>query len=89
MIYTSRYEPESLEDLINLPRKIQERIVKKIDWLAENFDDINPLGLTGDLVGFYKLRVGDYRAIYELSNIEAKIIIIRIGHRSKIYDYLR
>jgi mRNA interferase RelE/StbE len=89
MSYTSRYEPESLEDLVNLPSQIQSRIVKKIDWLAENFDDINPLGLTGDLSGFYKLRVGDYRAIYELNDLEAKIIIIRIGHRSKIYDNLR
>jgi mRNA interferase RelE/StbE len=42
MSYTSRYEPESLEDLVNLPSQIQARIVKKIDWLAENFDAINP-----------------------------------------------
>ncbi len=86
MIYTVRYEPEALESLANLPRQIQARIVKKVDWLVENFDNINPLGLTGDLAEFYKLRVGDYRAIYELSNSEDEIIIVRLGHRRDIYD---
>jgi mRNA interferase RelE/StbE len=87
--YSVRYEPEAWEDLINLPIQVQSRIIKKIDWLAENFDDIAPLGLTGNLAGFYKLRVGDYRSIYELNNTDTQIIIIRIGHRSEIYDKLR
>jgi len=86
MSYTVRYEPEALEALVNLPTQIQSRIVKKVDWLVENFDNINPLGLTGDLAEFYKLRVGDYRAIYELSNTGDEIIIVRLGHRRDIYD---
>ncbi len=89
MSYPVRYEPEAWEDLISLPRQIQSRIIKKIDWLSANFDDITPLELTGNLAGFYKLRVGDYRSIYELNNTEEQIIIIRIGHRSNIYDNLR
>ncbi len=89
MSYSVRYEPEAWDDLINLPIQVQSRIVKKIDWLAENFDSIDPLGLTGNLAGFYKLRVGDYRSIYELNNTDMQIIIVRIGHRSEIYDKLR
>ncbi len=90
MSYPIRYEPEAWEDLISLPRQIQSRIIKKIDWLANNFDDITPLELTGNLAGFYKLRVGDYRSIYELNNTEEQmIIIVRIGHRSNIYENLR
>ena len=86
MSYTVRYEPESLEALFNLPIKIQARIVKKVDWLVDNFDNINPLGLTGNLAEFYKLRVGDYRVIYELSNTGDEIIIVKLGHRRDIYD---
>ncbi len=88
MSYTLRYEPEAREDLINFTSQVQMRIVKKLDWLAENIDSINPLGLTGNLVGFYKLRVGDYRVIYELDENEELITIVRIGHRSEIYDDL-
>ena len=90
MSYPVRYEPEAWEDLISLPRQIQSRIIKKIDWLSANLDNITPLELTGNLAGFYKLRVGDYRSIYELNNTEEQIIIIiRIGHRSNIYDNVR
>ena len=86
MSYTVRYEPEALESLANLPLNIQDRIVKKLDWLAENFDKINPLGLTGDLAEFYKLRVGDYRVIYELIDTGDEIIIVKLGHRRDVYD---
>ena len=86
MSYTVRYEPEALEALANLPTKIKARIVKKLDWLVENFDNINPLGLTGDLAEFYKLRVGDYRVIYELSDTGDEIIIVKLGHRRDVYD---
>ena len=86
MSYAVRYEPEALEALANQPLKIQARIVKKLDWLVENFDNINPLGLTGDLAEFYKLRVGDYRVIYELSDTGDEIIIVKLGHRSDVYD---
>ena len=47
---------------------------------------MTPLGLTGDLAEFYKLRIGDYRAIYELSDTGDEIIIVRLGHRRDIYD---
>ncbi|WP_233467234.1 type II toxin-antitoxin system RelE family toxin [Dolichospermum flos-aquae] len=46
---------------------------------------MTPLSLTGQWSGFYKLRVGDYRVIYELDIEEQLIIIIRIGHRREIY----
>ncbi|MDB9433414.1 type II toxin-antitoxin system RelE family toxin [Microcystis aeruginosa] len=47
---------------------------------------MTPLPLTREWSGFYKLRVGDYRVIYEFDR-ESRIIIIRVGHRSEVYDY--
>jgi mRNA interferase RelE/StbE len=65
---------------------LRERILRKIRWLAENFDQITPQPLTGDLAGFFKLRVGDYRVLYDF-NLEEKIItIVQVGHRSEIYE---
>jgi mRNA-degrading endonuclease RelE of RelBE toxin-antitoxin system len=43
---------------------IQERVLRKIRWLSENFDDVTPQALTADLSGLFKLRVGDDRVIY-------------------------
>jgi mRNA interferase RelE/StbE len=85
MSYTIQYKSESLANIEQLDRQIQSRIIKKIIWLAENFEDITPLALSANLVGAYKLRVGDYRVIYEFSEVDETISILTIGHRGEIY----
>jgi len=74
------------EELSKLPKPIAQRAIKRIRWLAENFHSIIPESLKGDLSGFYKLRAGDYRILYEIL-LEEKIIVIHtIGHRKDIYQ---
>ncbi|MDB9476221.1 type II toxin-antitoxin system RelE family toxin [Dolichospermum circinale] len=85
MSYSVSFESESITDLDNLDQVVRLRILNKIEWLSLNFEQITPLSLTGQWLGFYKLRVGDYRVIYELDIEEQLIIIIRIGHRREIY----
>ena len=85
MSYSVSFESESITDLDNLNQFVRLRILNKIQWLSVNFEQITPLSLTGQWSGFYKLRVGDYRVIYELDIEEQLIIIIRIGHRREIY----
>ncbi|QIR40923.1 type II toxin-antitoxin system RelE/ParE family toxin [Tolypothrix sp. PCC 7910] len=86
MTYLVEYEPEALADLEKLTKAVCERIVNKINWLTENFDQITPQPLTADLSGFYKLRIGDYRVIYEFDSEKKTIFIDRVGHRREIYD---
>jgi mRNA interferase RelE/StbE len=86
MSYVIEYEPEAFTDLERLTKSVQKRVVKKINWLAENFDRIKPQSLTADLSGFFKLRIGDYRVIYEFDR-EAKVIFIdRVRHRREVYN---
>jgi len=35
---------------------------------------------------FWRIRVGDYRAIYEIDRKDKRVIVLHIGHRSKVYD---
>lgn len=86
MSYSVTFEPESITDLDLIPDFIRLRILNKIKWLAINFEQITPLPLTREWSGFYKLRVGDYRVIYEFDRESRIIIIIRVGHRSEVYD---
>jgi mRNA interferase RelE/StbE len=85
MSYSVSFESESITDLDNLDQVVRLRILNKIQWLSLYFEQITPLSLSGQWSGFYKLRVGDYRVIYELDIEEQLIIIIRIGHRREIY----
>lgn len=68
-------------DLESLDRLVARRIVRRVGWLAEHLDDINPNLLSGRLSGFFKLRVGDYRVIYRV----IKIVIHRVGHQREVY----
>lgn len=42
-------------------------------------------GLTGDLSGYWRYRVGDWRVIAEIRDEDVVIIAIGLGHRSKVY----
>jgi len=80
-----KFTPEAEDDLAKLDRSIRKRIIEKLDWFQANFGQIIPLPLEDAWQGFFKLRAGDWRIIYEIIQ-EGKIIKIRIiDHRSKIY----
>jgi len=83
--YRVRILEAASRDLERLDKPTGRRIVQRINWLAANLDAIRLEALTGDLVGFYKLRVGDYRVIYEVLWDEEAIVIHAIGHRREIY----
>ncbi|MFN2319054.1 MAG: type II toxin-antitoxin system RelE/ParE family toxin [Dermatophilaceae bacterium] len=42
-------------------------------------------GLTGDLAGYWRYRIGDYRVLVEVRDADLVIIAITLGHRSGIY----
>lgn len=85
MSYFIEFEPAAINDLEALDTAVRDRILKKINWLAKNFDQITPQALTGDLADFFKLRVGDYRVLYDFSRDDQIIAIIRVRHRRNVY----
>lgn len=72
-------------DMRRLDKPVAHRILTRLHWLAENFNDITPVPLKGEWSGFFKLRVGDYRVLYEIVEEEALIFVLRIGHRREVY----
>ncbi len=85
MPYQLHYHPDIPRfDLPLINRNLQKRIQKAIEkrlW-------IDPIKygepLRRSLKGFRKLRVGDYRVIYEV--VDDEIRIYTIGHRKEIYE---
>jgi mRNA interferase RelE/StbE len=77
--------PQASDDLGRLDKPTAQRIVHKLKWLSQNFSDLVPAKLTGELKGFYRLRVGGYRVIYTVNQEEHQIAIHLIGHRRDIY----
>jgi len=52
--------------------------------LAEHADDIAAKALTGDWAGFFKLRAGDYRILYQVKG--ETVLVLRIRHRREVYE---
>ena len=77
--------PTAFEDLSRIDKPIAKRVTDKITWLSENLDNITPLPLKGNLSGFYKLKIGDWRALYEIDYDERVITVHKVGHRKEIY----
>jgi mRNA interferase RelE/StbE len=70
-------------DLEKLDTPIARRILKKLTWFSNNFQSVVPEPLSGGFKGTFKLRIGDWRAVYTLES--DTIVIQSISHRSDIY----
>ena len=54
--------------------------------MAENAEVVRHRALTGPRHrGQFRLRMGDYRAIYEIDRANRRITVLRVGHRSDAY----
>jgi len=85
-MYQVEFRPRAAQDFENLDAAAASRLLKKLRWLADNFDSIKPEPLAGPFSGLFKLRVGDYRLIYQ-ANQEKKLLTVRlVGHRREIYN---
>jgi len=79
------FTKEAERDLENLNSLVKQRVIEKIEWLENNASLVFHKGLSRDFKNCYKLRIGDWRAVYTLDEKLSMIVIIQIEHRSKVY----
>ncbi len=87
MKYTVEFKKSAVKTLRKLPRSIQKRIVDKLSAIENSLPPYSETKLKGNNP-FHKIRVGDYRIIYEIQNDILVILVIKIGHRKDIYKRL-
>ena len=74
-------KPRAEKDLRSLPREVQERVAEKLRAARENLHaDVKRLT---HFVPSYRLRIGDYRVLFEVEN--ESIVVYRILHRREAY----
>ena len=84
--YLLELTPAAKADLQKIDKLKAQSIVKKLRWVAANVEDVNHTALTGQWAGYYRYRIGDYRAIYELDTDGHILLVAIIGHRCEVYD---
>jgi mRNA interferase RelE/StbE len=81
MTYDVVFKPRSLKDLKSLPKSMRQRIMEKIEALRNDLaGDVRRLT---DMTPEYRLRVGDYRVLFEVE--EAQVIVYRVVNRKDAY----
>ncbi|MBN1472580.1 MAG: type II toxin-antitoxin system RelE/ParE family toxin [Syntrophaceae bacterium] len=81
MKYDVQFKPRAVKDIEKLSLQLQTKIIKGIEIMS---DDL--LGDVKRLTNFtpeFRLRVGDYRVLFEIEN--ESIIVYRVRHRREVY----
>lgn len=86
-MYKLRFLGRALDDLARIDRPHQKIIKEKLLILADDPEALknNVKRLRVDLEDLYRLRVGRYRVIFQKTERDLVILVIRIGHRKDIY----
>jgi len=81
MTYRVMLHPKAADFLKRLDEKKRDEIRKKLGVLKERPDTGKHLKHSG----FWSLRIGDHRAIYEIDRERNEVIVLFIGHRKDVY----
>lgn len=71
-------------DLRAIPNRDVKRILKRIDSLAENPRCAGCIKLTGREL--YRVRQGNYRIVYEIVDTRLVVCVVKVAHRSVVYN---
>ena len=83
MSYSLKIRQSALRDLKRIPRANRERLVRVIDGLPEN--PFRGSALKGELTGLRRVRVGNYRVVYEVQSGALIILVVRVARRKDVY----
>ncbi len=83
MPYRVTIAPAAARAIRSLDRPVQVRIIRAAEALAQ---DPRPPG-SRKLVGEnrWRLRVGDWRVVYQVEDARLIVLVVRVGHRGDVY----
>lgn len=88
--YEVLLNPKAAEELKKLPHDAVERIKKALDHLRDHPTKARGGSDIKHLVGtsnpeLYRIRVGDYRAIFWVDEKRGEVLIEKVGPRKSVY----
>ena len=83
MTWSVRIKGSAARELARIATPARTRVAEAIDGLAEN--PFTGTALKGELRGLRRIRVGEYRIVYEIQEGELVVLVIRVRHRRDVY----
>ncbi len=84
MEYRVEVKDHAIKELAKLQPDIGRKILDSIESLASNPRPRQSIKLR-ESASSYRLRVGDYRVIYQIDDSEKLVMIFKVGHRREVY----
>ena len=84
MRYQITYAQSALKSLRKLDRGVARRILQAIDDLSSDPRPAGCIQLKGGS-GEMRIRVGDYRVIYDVIDDDIVVLVLAVGHRREVY----
>jgi mRNA interferase RelE/StbE len=84
MPYSLAIKPSALKDLQPIPKELRGRVALSILELSRNPRPPSSKKLSG-AGDAYRVRLGDYRVLYEISESEKVVRVMAVGHRREVY----
>ena len=87
MSYKINFSETSLKQLRKLDSLSRKRILNYVSDVLTKIENPRILGkaLTGDLKGFWRYRIGNFRIVCQIQDNSLLILILKIAHRKEIY----
>ena len=84
-IYTVYLKRRAERELRNLPQNIRARVDVRLKELVNNPRPPGVVKLSGETGSHWRIRVGEYRILYQIDDQRHMIEIYRIKHRRHVY----
>jgi mRNA interferase RelE/StbE len=84
MAYSIQYKASAANAFKKLPKGLQSRVRSKIDALSYNPRPPGSVKLSG-MHDLYRIRIGDYRVVYQVADTLQTIEVTAIAHRREVY----
>jgi len=85
MMFVVEYSNQALKFLERADKVLGKRLLKKIEGLREQPISHDTKRIEGFYEKLFRVRVGDYRILYEVDYKANKIGIVKIDKRAKVY----
>ena len=84
MRYRVEFARPAARQFEGLPKQVQVRLKPRIESLKDNPRPHGAKKLTGE-EELYRLRVGDYRVIYQIQDKVLLVLVVKVGNRKEVY----
>jgi mRNA interferase RelE/StbE len=87
MPWSIKLKAGAAKSINKLDKPIRDRIRNFLSTLAiQDNPRASGKALQGELAGYWRYRVGDYRLICQIKDKELIVLVIELGHRKSIYQ---